>query len=141
MFHHQIKKINNDLKRTKRAIISFGCSFVEGQGAIDQDLYETSEWSMDHVGIPMTANLSKKERDRLLKTNPLLYTNLQGEIQWEKMEQKNAFVNVLCNKYYGNSWTPINFGIRGRGNRASIRNLYYWPELQLNLVGWKDMIL
>ena len=132
MFHHQIKKINNDLKRTKRAIISFGCSFVEGQGAIDQDLYETSEWSMDHVGIPMTANLSKKERSQLLKTNPLLYTNLQGEIQWEKMEQKNAFVNVLCNKYYGNSWTPINFGIRGRGNRASIRNLYYWPELKLD---------
>ena len=132
MFHHQIKEINNDLKRTKRAMISFGCSFVEGQGAIDQHLYEDLGWSLEHTGVPMAAELTEKQEKNLLKKHPDLYKNLQGKIEWDRMEQKNAFVNVLCNKYYGNSWTPINFGIRGKGNRASIRNLYYWPELKLS---------
>ena len=34
------------------------------------------------------------------------------------------------NKYFaGKSHTPINLGIRGCGNRASIKELYMYPEL------------
>jgi len=128
MYFKYIDKINKDLKRTKKAVISLGCSFVEGQGAVDQDLYESYDWHMDKTGIPMAPKLDSKAKKQLVKDYPEL--ELKGDqIDWTNMEYKNSFVNVLCKKYLKKEYTPINFGLRGRGNRASIRSLYLWPDI------------
>lgn len=132
MYHKQVAEINESLRKTKKAIISLGCSFVEGQGAIDQDIYDNYEWTMERTGVPMEPVLSKQEKKALLNKYPELET--QGtKINWTFMEYKNAFVNVLCNKYFDGKYTPINFGLRGRGNRATIKSLYFWPQIDWHL--------
>lgn len=133
MNFHKIDEINRNLKITKKAIISLGCSFVEGQGAIDQDIYERYTWSfVDYKGC-MVPNINDKEIDKLIEENSILSVK-NGEIDWNLMEHKNAFVNVLCNQYFKGKYTPINLGFRGQGNRAAIKNLYFHPDIDWNLI-------
>ena len=134
MYDKQIIEINKDLKRTRKAIISLGCSFVEGQGAVDQDIYDNCDWSMLKTGVPMEPVLTKDEQSKLLEKHPELSLLDNGSINWTFMEYKNAFVNVLCKKYFNAEYTPINFGLRGKGNRASIKSLYFHPQLD-----WHDI--
>jgi hypothetical protein len=133
MYNKQIIEINDDLKRTRKAIISLGCSFVEGQGAIDQEIYDNYEWSITKTGIPMHPNVTASQQTALLSINPELVLKT-GVIDWTFMEYRNAFVNVLCKKYFDAEYTPINFGLRGKGNRASIKSLYFHPHLN-----WHDI--
>ena len=133
MYLSQVNEINESLAKTKKAIISLGCSFVEGQGAIDQDIYDQYEWRMEETGVPMKPVLSSSQRNNLLKKYPELIYDGNG-INWTFMEYKNAFVNVLCKKYFKEQYTPINFGLRGRGNRASIKSLYFWPQIDWHLI-------
>ncbi len=133
MYNKQIIEINTDLKRTKKAIISLGCSFVEGQGAIDQNIYDNYNWSMLKTGTPMEPILTDDERDNLLATYPELQLS-HNTIDWTFMEYRNSFVNVLCKKYFNRTYTPINFGLRGKGNRASIKSLYFHPQ-----INWHDI--
>tara|TARA_B110000503_G_scaffold5510_1_gene7629 strand:- start:8879 stop:9895 length:1017 start_codon:yes stop_codon:yes gene_type:complete len=133
MHYNQIKEINQSLKRTKKAIISLGCSFVEGQGAIDQELYDRLEWTMERTGVPMEPNLSRSDMIGIVKQYPELYIE-HNKINWADMQHNNAFVNVLCKKYFEGEYTPINLGRAGRGNRATIKSLYTWPQLN-----WGDI--
>jgi hypothetical protein len=133
MYNKQIIEINKDLKRTGKAIISLGCSFVEGQGAVDQSIYDNYNWTMEKTGVPMVPVLTKSQQAKLLLDHPEL-TLTSSDIDWKFMEYKNAFVNVLCKKYFNETYTPINFGLRGKGNRASIKSLYFHPQ-----INWQDI--
>lgn len=129
MHQYMISKINEGIEKTKKVIISLGCSFVEGQGAIDQDLYEKLTWTMERTGIPMAPKLNSKELVDLKNRYPELVLQDNGNINWTNMEYRNSFVHVLCDKYFNGEYTPINFGLRGKGNRASIKSLYFWPQI------------
>ena len=74
MYKEQVRKITKDLKRTKKAIIAIGCSFVQGQGAVDDKLYQDYTWEY-HEGRPLTIDLTDKHRKRLLKGNSNLKLN------------------------------------------------------------------
>lgn len=132
MYKEQVSVIAKDLKKTKKAIVAIGCSFVQGQGAVNDELYQDYNWNFQE-GVPLTINATYKQRKRLLKT----YSNLKlngltasfNNIDFTMMEYDNAFVNVLCKKYFNGQYTPINLGIRGCGNRASIKELYMYPEI------------
>lgn len=142
MYKNQVRFIKEDLKRTKKAIIAIGCSFVQGQGAVNDELYREYEWNY-HEGKPLTIDLTYKQRKRLLKN----YSNLKlngltasaSTVDFIMMEYDNAFVSVLCKKYFNGSYTPINLGIRGCGNRASIKELYMYPEI--NYDNLKEIIV
>lgn len=131
MYNRQIPIISTDLKKTRRAIIALGCSFTQGQGAFDQDLLETLDWKFEKLGVPLQLDLKDSQIQDLLNRYPILrrdqYTN---NIDWTFMEYKNSYVNVLCEKYFEGKFTPINLGIRGCGNRATIKDLYYYPEFE-----------
>ena len=68
------------------------------------------------------------------KKYPSLNKSPDGKLDFTFMEYDNAFVNVLCNKYLQGSYTPINFGLRGCGNRATIKELYFYPEIDWHLI-------
>lgn len=138
MYYRQVKEINDSLAKTGKAIISLGCSFVEGQGAIDQDLYDSMKWTMDRTGVPMEPKINDRDAKKLVEK----YKELRfigTKIDWTFMEYKNAFVNVLCKKYFNEEYTPINFGLRGKGNRASIKSMYLWPDIDWHLA--KEIIV
>jgi len=129
MYKKQIPEINASIKKTRKAIISLGCSFVQGQGAVDDELYTDYKWEFVQLGTPLQLNVSKEETEKLLKKYPELSLKPDGKIDWTFMEYKNAFVEVLCKKYFNGEYTPINLGMRGNGNRGTIKELYFYPEV------------
>lgn len=129
MYQQQIAKINADIDRTGKAIISLGCSFVQGQGAVDDELYDNYEWQYEKLGVPLKLELSNAEKKEVLNKYPSVGKNPDGNLDFTFMEYENAFVNVLCEKYFEGEYAAINLGIRGCGNRGSIKDLYFYPEL------------
>ena len=132
MYSKQITKINKDLEKTGKAIIALGCSFVQGQGAVDDELYTNYKWSYNCLGAPLEIQVDDAERNFILNN----YKNV--EITYDKldftfMEYENSFVNVLCQKYFQGEYTPINFGLRGCGNRATIKELHFHPDIRWDL--------
>jgi len=127
MYRHQVEEINKDLLRTRKAIIGLGCSFTQGQGAINDEIYEDygikKNFFTRHTQ-PGAYLPQPSDKTELLSTYPNLRLGPHGKIDYTWMEYDNAFVNVLCQKYLDGKYTPINFGLRGCGNRGTVKELY-----------------
>lgn len=130
MFSHLISGINEDLKRTKRAIISLGCSFVQGHGALAEDIYRNYKWEWTYEHNSPLWHLSVEDKQRLVGEYPDV--SVDPVINFSDHEHNNSFVNVLCKKYFDGSYTPINLGRSGNGNRATIKDLYFYPDILWN---------
>lgn len=130
MHYDAIPKINEDIKRTKRAIIGLGCSFVEGHGAIDQYIWDTYHKPGDNEDY-CSWQLDSQVVKELMTKFPDLEKQIvgSGPIRFINHENNNAFTSVLAKKYFNNEYAAINLGRRGNGNRATIRDLYYYPEI------------
>lgn len=140
MYNKHIPEINKTIKRTGKAIVSIGCSFVQAQGAFNDELYEKYQWDYPGVGHPLRIKISNTEKFELLKKYPdLLKPDPDHLLDFTYMEYENAFVNVLCKKYFNGEYAPINLGLRGCGNRASIKELYFRPEIDWENV--KELIV
>jgi hypothetical protein len=129
MFRKNITAINKDLERTGKAIISLGCSFVEGQGAVNDEMYSEYQWDFIKLGTPLQLNANEKTQKDILARYPIVGKGPDGKLDFTFMEQDNAFVNVLCKKYFQGEYTPINLGMRGKGNRATIKELSMNPDI------------
>lgn len=133
MFKELIPSINNDIRRNKKAIISLGCSFVQGQGAIAQEIYDNYKWNstFGNSAISWSFNDTEKKEIRLTYPEIKFYSD-RNDADFVYHENKNSFVNVLCKKYFNNEYAAINLGIAGCGNRATIKELYYYPDILWN---------
>jgi hypothetical protein len=127
-----ISQINEDIKRTKRAIISLGCSFVRGHGAIDDAIYRNYTYNATKGSCVITWDLTNARS--LVKEFPGIKILRHGDLDFYLNEEKNAFVNVLAKKYFEGSYASINLGISGSGNRATIKELYFYPA-----INWKEL--
>ena len=128
MFSHLIPGINENIKRTKKAIISIGCSFVQGHGAIAEEIYRDYKWQGLHhnaINWQITPDQLKKLREKY----PEVYRNNDYTLNFSLHENKNSFVSVLCEKYFNGEYAAINLGRSGNGNKASIKDLYYYPAI------------
>jgi hypothetical protein len=126
MYREQYQAINDSLRKTKKAIIGIGCSFVQGQGALTDELLQEFPWEVTPQGRMVTKH-TEEQKIEISKKYNLLVT--AGELDFTFMEFENSFINKLCNKHLNGEYTPINFGMRGNGNRASIKQLYLHPEI------------
>jgi len=129
VFRKIVPEINKSLKKNKKAIISLGCSFVEGQGAINDEMYSDYRWDFIKLGIPLQLNADEKIKKEILERYPIVGKGPDGKLDFTFMELENSFVNVLCKKYFQESYTPINLGMRGKGNRATIKELSMNPDI------------
>lgn len=133
MFKEFIPDINVSIKKTKKVIISLGCSFVQGQGAINENIYKDYRWYCKRYGgSGMMWNLSSEDKRTLVRDYPDIPPNFgkyDNQPNFVKHQYNNSFVNVLCNKYFNGEYTPINLGIAGCGNRATIKELYFYPDI------------
>jgi hypothetical protein len=134
MHYLDIEQINKDLSVTKKAIVGLGCSFVEGQGAVDQYLIENYKWAIKEAGVPMQPIVTDSEKNMILSRYNGLVSFTNDQWNWRLLERKNSFINILCEKYLEKKYTPINFGLRGKGNRASIKSLYFWPQINWDVI-------
>ena len=87
MFKQQIKEVNDSLKRTNKAIVAIGCSFVQGQGAVNDELYGHFKWEMRGLGKPLEIVITEKEKKILLAKYPELRIQ-DGKIDFTFMEYK-----------------------------------------------------
>lgn len=132
MREKQIQRINKKLQHTDKAIIALGCSFAEGQGAINDELFNDYKWSFQGMGKPLQLDVSIEEAKEIVKRYPhqlSLSNNTPPIINWTMMELDNSFSHVLAEKYFDDEYVAINMGIRGTGNRGQIKELYFRPEI------------
>lgn len=134
MYSRQYEFINTDLRRTRAAVIGMGCSFVEGQGAFDDEMYEMYHFEVKRVGRPAALDISVEELRRISIQYDIPFDEQTQNVNWTVMEYRNAFVNVLCSKYLFHEYTPINLGLRGHGNRATIKEVYAHPAIDWHLI-------
>jgi len=125
MFSSQVKQINKDLAKKGRAIVSIGCSFVQGQGAINDEIFDNYNFNASDLGEVLSLQANDKDVKQLLDSYPSLSVNHSNKIDFTMMEYENSFVYQLANHQYKEKYVPINLGQRGCGNRASIKELYF----------------
>jgi hypothetical protein len=113
MYDWQKKKIK--VTEDSKILIGLGDSFTQGQGACSEELWAKYDW----------------DRDKLNK----------GENQevYEAYDE-NSWVNVLCRDYL-TDYVPVNLGFAGRGNRFAVKELYLYPELNLDKAKEKIVVL
>jgi hypothetical protein len=138
MYYEQVEKINADLARTRRAIITLGDSFTQGQGAIDQEMWDRYEWSYSSPGglVPV---ITPEQETQLLVDYPMVRKKY-GALDFSMMEYKNAYPNILGSRYFEGGYAVINLGIRGCGNRSTVKELYFHPEIDWHLANEKIVI-
>ena len=129
-FHksRDLNKIEAGLKEKKKAFIGLGCSFVEGQNALDDDLFDNYAPDYDNLRYSfLKYDLAKRadivQRHEGLK---LMFREDDYEVDAEDMQAKNAFTNQICERHLPD-YHPVNMGSRGNGNRCSISRLMYYP--------------
>jgi hypothetical protein len=93
-----------EIHKGAKVIIGLGDSFTQGVGGWSEATYRKYNGQIDPLNIPDSI---KDE----------MYTN--------------SWVSQICYKYL-HGWLPINLGVMGKGNRASIKELYLNPEIKLS---------
>ena len=77
MYNKEIEFINKSLEHTKKAIVSFGCSFTDGQGAIPLEILDNYNYVCPKPGILPTINFKNDlEKKDFLKKYPEAIINL-----------------------------------------------------------------
>ena len=132
----RIADINNSLSRTRRAIVTTGCSFAYGKGAYDEELLadlmprsindKWGDWDYNDAGH------DPKLLESVAKKHNLVYDKQRNTMHTTAMECNNSFVSQLCENNLANEYTPINFGASGKGNMGSIERMFYYD------INWED---
>lgn len=123
---------NESLKKNRKAIISLGCSFARGQGALESDLLEDFKWDLDEKTNGVVLKDLKQNTAEILRRYPYLESKL-GYPDFKRMELRNSFVHYMCREFFNNEWTPINMGQAGRGNRATISGLFFNTDIDWSI--------
>lgn len=120
-----IPYINDSLQQTRKLLITLGCSYTTGVGAVDQDILDRYPvvYSNGEVDLNLLDNATKKE---FLDTYENLGTRPDGKLSWINMEHDNCYGNVLAQRYLQDSYTFVNFGRQAGGNYGPIARLFLY---------------
>jgi hypothetical protein len=107
---------------------------VQGSGAFDTDIYKNYKWNplaegQEHIQWGLTDT----DKQRLVSQYADININTSnGQPNLSLHQYNNAFANVLAQKYFNGDYAVINLGIAGCGNRATIKELHYYPDILWN---------
>ena len=112
-----VRAINKELKRKKKAIAVYGCSWAAGQGAYDPefDIYPTKMKNARRL-FALSDDVLEKAKGN--------WRHFKNGYYFEEsfvQENDNSFVSILTKEYLNNDYVPLNFGLPGCGNAASVR--------------------
>lgn len=88
----------------KKYVIGLGCSWTQGEGGYP-----------DYIWKLYKGRVNLKGSDEHLRC----------------YEHENSWVNVLCKQYFKDH-IPINLGVRGIGNKAAVKQLYFCDNVDFN---------
>lgn len=139
--HHRMRSryldlINRDISKKRKAVVSLGCSFTQGQSAFPADLVDKlrprggNGSNFDYSGkghdIEDMLALAHEYTIPLKVINDNIWNQAKNNLAMHTspLEIDNAFVNKfaeLCD------YVPINMGHNGNGNQAAINRLFQYP--------------
>jgi hypothetical protein len=105
---------NIKITENSKILIGLGDSFTQGHGACDINVWEKYNWDVNKMFDKYNYDVVKSGYD-------------------------NSWVSQICKNYLPD-YTPLNFGLSGRGNRATIKELYLHPELNIEKAKEKIVI-
>jgi len=125
--------INQDLKRTRKAIVVLGCSFADGQGSIQEEVTQTlsPKYSLQDNKFDYISDYIDPEKlcNLALKHNlPIIYggTNNRYEVNIYATELNNSWGSKIA-KMFNDEYTIVNFADRGAGNNCAIKKMFRYP--------------
>lgn len=136
MRSRQIDTINAQINLKRRAVVSLGCSFTQGQSAFPEELVQKLR---PRGGNGSNFDYSGKGHDiddmLELATEYLIPLKVINDSIWNQavsnlamhtspLEIDNAFVNHFATEH---DYVPINMGHNGNGNMAAINRLFQYP--------------
>lgn len=129
MLENQVQSTVDSLKQTRKAVITLGCSFVQGQGSINTEIVDKYPFKLNQSNTMCFAGNDDQIKE-VLDSYPILsyHPSPENPIDFTSMEFENSFTSALCRRYL-KDYTPINFGMKGNGNRASVMQLFRFPEI------------
>lgn len=133
MFKEEYNRLNAGIEKNRKIILSFGCSFAEGQGAIEQELIDNYPWYMDAGNYLKWDKCTHDQKQEIISKYPDIKKQPFGDGYTLGMNIHERYRNYgaqLAEMLGG--WTPINFGMRGNGNRASVSQLFTHKEIKLH---------
>jgi hypothetical protein len=83
MYQSQIKEINKSINKTGKVIISLGCSFVQGQGAVDMELLE--QYPVVHKYLTNEPTIGDDNLDEILEKFSLIKRKHDGNLDFTFM--------------------------------------------------------
>lgn len=125
--------INQDLARTRRAIVVIGCSYADGQGSIPNTLTDFCEPVYEEAGNHWDYSQGGIDRETCAELA------LKFDLPLSFIQDKQRIIVPTRNTELDNSWasqigtqlnhdyTVVNCADRGFGNNSSIQKLLLYP--------------
>jgi len=117
--------INANLADTKKLLITLGCSYTVGVGAVDQDLLEKNPIIYSNGQVDLNL-LNDNAKTNLLVNCNSITSKPDGKLDWSNMELDNCYGNVLNENYLNQSYTLVNLGRQAGGNYGPISRLFLY---------------
>lgn len=106
-------KIIPTITEESKLIIGLGDSFTQGVGSWSKETYKEYGGFIDPLKIPHSLEIEMYEY---------------------------SWVHQLCRNHLPD-YTPVNLGVLGKGNRASVKELYLNPKIQMHLAKEVTVVL
>jgi len=134
MWKDEYTRVNDDIIKHRKAVIGFGCSFSDGQGAIEEEILNNYPWYIDGANTLKWDKLTREQqsevRTKYHDVRTLRWMQNGTTLDFHLHERRRAYSYQLAEMLGDHA--GINFGMRGNGNRASISQLFTHPELLLH---------
>ena len=125
--------INQDLKRTRKAIVVLGCSFADGQGSISEEIIQTLTPKYNPLDNVFDYNSKQIDIEKLCELAikyhlPINYGNNDKtyNVGIYRSELNNSWGSKLS-KMFNDEYTIVNFADRGAGNNCAIKKMHRYP--------------
>jgi hypothetical protein len=124
-----IELFHQEVEKTKKIIVSIGCSFTYGHAAFSNDLME--EFPLWYKN---GANWTCEKYDSTIKNVminrwPNLKLDAVGNLIFSTMFLDNSFLTKLHTKYLKGTYTPLNLAVTSAGLHATVMRLLVSPIL------------
>ena len=129
-----VSKINQDLEKTKKAVVVLGCSYAVGQGAFDEPLLEKLKPIRDDSLGSSSWDYKKKghsDLDLLESSKDFFCPYSNGFMDTAHMELNNSFLSQIAQMHNETheekKVTPINLGHAAHSNNAAVERIFRYP--------------
>ena len=108
--------------------------FIGDLDFINEEIYKKYSHHFNKNTGSVDWKLTDIEKKKLINQFPDIKLSYEGELDFTEHENNNSFSKILATKYFNGEYATINLGRNGSGNRAAIKELYFYPDILWDLL-------